>query len=292
MTRPTVRWASTWSGPFWASSSMTKIAVSGQDLLWVTASTIRPRARSLLATQAWGVNVPGRVPVVWSSPRLITMKRGSVPFLLEFLELLDEGLGVVGVAAAAAGRLGETPKSGAHVPDQARHGALDLERAVGLADPPAVLAVAAIAQTRAGTGVPEIARGGVGQVAVVVVVDSGPARVGQGPVAGDVIGVVGHRRPGMAVGRDVPVAVQVVQQHELLGQLVMVGRHVAAEHHQRRVAVAPGQVAEDLVVGAVLLDDVEDVLDRRRARRPWWGSAVFSGCGASVSSLSEYGQFL
>ena len=33
MTRPTVRCASTWSGPFWASSSMTKIAVSGQDLL-------------------------------------------------------------------------------------------------------------------------------------------------------------------------------------------------------------------------------------------------------------------
>ena len=43
---------------------MTKIAVSGQDLLCVTASTIRPSARSLLATQACGVNVPGRVPVV------------------------------------------------------------------------------------------------------------------------------------------------------------------------------------------------------------------------------------
>ena len=24
--------------------------------------------------------MPGRVPVVWSSPRLITMKRGRVPF--------------------------------------------------------------------------------------------------------------------------------------------------------------------------------------------------------------------
>ena len=32
MTRPTVRWASTWSGPFWASSSMTKIADLGPVL--------------------------------------------------------------------------------------------------------------------------------------------------------------------------------------------------------------------------------------------------------------------
>ena len=34
MTRPTVRCASTWSGPFWASSSITKIAVSFQNLLF------------------------------------------------------------------------------------------------------------------------------------------------------------------------------------------------------------------------------------------------------------------
>ncbi len=31
-----MRWASTWSGPFCASSSITKIAISGQYLLWVT----------------------------------------------------------------------------------------------------------------------------------------------------------------------------------------------------------------------------------------------------------------
>ena len=31
----------------------------------------------------------------------------------------------------------------------------------------------------------------------------------------------------MAVGRDVAVAVEVVEQHELVGQLVMVGRHLS-----------------------------------------------------------------
>ena len=44
ITRPTVRCASTWSGPFCASSSITKIAVSFQNREWLTASTILPSA--------------------------------------------------------------------------------------------------------------------------------------------------------------------------------------------------------------------------------------------------------
>ena len=92
----------------------------------------------------------------------------------------------------------------------------------------------------------------------------GAARVGQGPVPRDVVGVIRHRRPGVPVGRDVAVAIQVVEQHELFGQLVMVGRDLAAEHHQRRIAVAARHVAEDLIVGAILLDDVQHILDRRR----------------------------
>src|SRR5262245_19949703 len=43
-TRATERWQSTWSGPFWASSSITKMAVSFQNLLFDTASTTIPRA--------------------------------------------------------------------------------------------------------------------------------------------------------------------------------------------------------------------------------------------------------
>ena len=56
------------------------MAVSFHSLPCETASTSRPSARSLLATHALGVNVPTVVPVVWSSPRLMTMKRGIVPF--------------------------------------------------------------------------------------------------------------------------------------------------------------------------------------------------------------------
>ena len=45
----------------------------------------------------------------------------------------------------------------------------------------------------------------------------------------------------------------------------MVGRGVAPEEDERGVAVAAGHVAEDLIVGAVLLDDVDDVLEGRVA---------------------------
>src|SRR5437667_229120 len=43
----TVRCASTWSGPFWASSSVTRIIVLAQNLLCETTSTSRPSATSL-----------------------------------------------------------------------------------------------------------------------------------------------------------------------------------------------------------------------------------------------------
>ena len=72
----------------------------------------------------------------------------------------------------------------------------------------------------------------------------------------------------MAIGADLAVDVEVVEQHELPGQGVMVGRHLLGKEAQVRLAVALRHVAEDLVVGAVLLDDVDAVLDRRRVTHP------------------------
>ena len=64
--RATVRWASTWSEPFCASSSTTKIAICFQKRLFDRPSTSRPSARSLSPTQAVTVHLPGDVPEVWS----------------------------------------------------------------------------------------------------------------------------------------------------------------------------------------------------------------------------------
>ena len=66
----------------------------------------------------------------------------------------------------------------------------------------------------------------------------------------------------MPVGAVAAGGIEVVEQHELLGQPVLVRRHVFAEHHQRRIAVALLHVAQHLIVGAVLLDDEDHVLDQ------------------------------
>ncbi len=79
----------------------------------------------------------------------------------------------------------------------------------------------------------------------------------------DGVGRVRARREGMAVVADFGVDVEVVEQDELANERVRIGRHVLAEQRQVRIAVALGNVAEHLVVGAILADDVEDVLDGR-----------------------------
>src|SRR5262249_44432809 len=61
----------------------------------------------------------------------------------------------------------------------------------------------------------------------------------------------------------IPGGVVVVEHYELLRQRVKVRRDRPAEERQRGIAVALRQVAEHLIVGAVLLDDVDDVFDRR-----------------------------
>ena len=55
-----------------------------------------------------------------------------------------------------------------------------------------------------------------------------------------------------------------IEQHEPLSEGVGIGRHIPAVLHQRAVARALADVAEDLIVGAVLSHDVNDVVDQRR----------------------------
>ena len=77
--RATVRWASTWSEPFWASSSTTKMAICFQNRLLLSPSTTRPSARSLSPTHAVTVHLPGDVPEVWSLGSLRITSRGISP---------------------------------------------------------------------------------------------------------------------------------------------------------------------------------------------------------------------
>src|ERR1700722_445227 len=74
----------------------------------------------------------------------------------------------------------------------------------------------------------------------------------------------------MSIDAPLAVAVKIVEGDELLGQGVMVGRHFASEDREARVAIALRQVPQNLVVGSILFDDVNDVLDRgSRADFAW-----------------------
>ena len=73
----------------------------------------------------------------------------------------------------------------------------------------------------------------------------------------------------MTVGREDAAAVGVVEEHELAGERVLVGRDLGAEDAEFGPAVALGHVAEHLVVGAVFLDHVDHVLDQARLTDPF-----------------------
>ena len=111
---------------------------------------------------------------------------------------------------------------------------------------------------------------------------------------------IGHDRavaPVVAVNAHLAVAVEIVQEHVIAGQLMVVGRDVLAVHHQGRIAVARRaalgvfEVAEHLVVGAVLFDDVEHVLDRAVAAGLVGDAAVALGHRA-VDRLRRVGRVL
>src|SRR5262249_8095109 len=133
----------------------------------------------------------------------------------KFAKFAQEDVYIFGIAELLA--FASNAVVGAHVSYQARNATLHLDETVGLAYSAAVLAVTAVSQTRAGAGIPQVSRWGLGKISLVIVIDSGPPRVRQRPVAGDVVRVVGHRRPGMAVTRHMAVAIQVVEQDKLSG---------------------------------------------------------------------------
>ena len=103
--------------------------------------------------------------------------------------------------------------------------------------------------------------------------------------------------PVVAVDAHLAVAIEVVQQHVVAGQLVVVGRDVLAVHDECRIAVARRaalgilEIAEHLVVGAVLLDDVEHVLDGAFPAR-LVGNAAIAGHRGAADQLRRVGRVL
>src|ERR1700722_454283 len=66
----------------------------------------------------------------------------------------------------------------------------------------------------------------------------------------------------MTVSRNFSAVIKVVEDAELQRQFVLVGRDVGAVKRQRWIAIADFQIADHLIIGAVLFYDVDNVLDR------------------------------
>ncbi len=123
-------------------------------------------------------------------------------------------------------------------------------------------AVPQIAAGRGGDGERSLRR--IGVLAAVVV------PVAERPGFFHEIGRIGAHRPFMAVGADFGIHIEVVQEHKFARELMMVRRDAFGEETQTGSAVALWQVAQHLIVGPVLLDDVNAIFDRagfaRRSR--------------------------
>ncbi len=67
----------------------------------------------------------------------------------------------------------------------------------------------------------------------------------------------------MTVGAHLGVDVKIVQQHELPRQGVVVRRYFFGKKTQARVTVTLRHISEHLIVGAILFDNVKNILYRR-----------------------------
>ena len=94
--------------------------------------------------------------------------------------------------------------------------------------------------------------------------------------------------PVVAVGALDAATIGVVQEGELADQSVLIRRDAFPENAKAGVAIAGGHVTQYLVVGAVLLDNVNDVLENTRfADALGTGCAGWSGRGGNPARASN-----
>src|SRR5882672_2921557 len=94
------------------------------------------------------------------------------------------------------------------------------------------------------------------------------ARVGENP--GTLIEIGGNSRiaPTMSIRAHFAITIKIIEQDIVAGQLMLVGRHIFAVHNEigisvsRRLARGILEIAKDLVVRAILFNDIENVFDR------------------------------
>src|SRR5437867_12173142 len=74
--------------------------------------------------------------------------------------------------------------------------------------------------------------------------------------------------PTVSIHAHFAIAIKIIKQDIVAGQLMLVGRHIFAVHNEigisvsRRLALGILEIAKDLVVRAILFNDIENIFDR------------------------------
>src|ERR1019366_3729678 len=89
-----------------------------------------------------------------------------------------------------------------------------------------------------------------------------------------IVGSDGSHRPNVTISGNLAAVIEVVQDSELASQLMLVGRNGFPIHAQRRIAIARLEVTKNLIIGTILFDDIDDVLDGILARLEGKGVTV------------------
>src|ERR1700734_2800412 len=92
----------------------------------------------------------------------------------------------------------------------------------------------------------------------------------------------------MAVAGNFSAVVEIVEHAELQGERVLVRSDVGAVHGKGWIAVANFQIAENLVIGAVLFDYIDDVLDGILAARELDRSGIVMPQVVVLDDASEF----
>ena len=113
--------------------------------------------------------------------------------------------------------------------------------------------------------------------------------IAEGPEFLHEVSRVGTHGPFVAVGADFAFDIEVIEQDEVAGEFVMIRRDAFGEETEFGIAVALRQVAEDLVVGAVFLDDIEAVFDRAGGTDAGGDGIVGAGGGGDEVVFFQWG---
>src|SRR5713101_8471289 len=84
-------------------------------------------------------------------------------------------------------------------------------------------------------------------------------------------------RPVPAFAADPAAGIKIVEGDELPRELVMIGSERLGKKCEPRITVAFLEVAEHLVIGAVLLQDVDDVVDARAKKSHFFADGALRG---------------